>query len=268
MKIASLISDRKQIVRALEEITGEKAKYLGAPSFGYEVGPFTVDRSGDISADEIDPDVIASLVAKGIIEDPGTDTTETTISLPMEGCDGRSLRNLVYMLHSKSALLGKAVGKPGSYKVSEELITALEEKPTLTAEEFLQVLSDAGEGSLEGLSFEDEKISFRFPGTTEPDRLQAFMQLTELMGRMAREQVRVSPAKCKETNEKYTFRVWLMRLGMKGDEYRGARRVLLQNLKGHTAFRTKDQAEAAKEKSQARRAAEKEAARELAFVEL
>ena len=55
---------------------------------------------------------------------------------------------------------------------------------------------------------------------------------------------------------------------MIGDEYKVARRILLQNLKGHTAFRTKDQAEAAKEKSQARRTAEKEAAREMAFVEL
>ena len=268
MKIASLISDRKKIVKALEEATGACAVYLGAPSFGYSVGPYIVDRSGDITAEEMDPDVIASLVAKGIIADPGTDTSETTISLPMEGFDGKSLKNLVYMLHSKCALLGKAIGKPGYYKVSEELITALEEKPTLTAEEFLQTIADADEGSLEGLSFEDGKISFHFPYTAKPDRLQAFMQLTELMGKMARELMRVRPGKCKETNEKYTFRGWLIRLGMIGDEYKVARRVLLQNLKGHTAFRTKDQAEAAKEKSQVRRAAEKEAAREMAFVEL
>ena len=268
MKIASLISDRKKIVKALEEATGACAVCLGAPSFGYSVGSYTVDRSGDIMAEEMDPDVIVSLVAKGIIDDPGTDTSETTISLPMEGFDGKSLRNLVYMLHSKCTLLGKAVGKPGSYKVSEELITDLEEKLTLTAQEFLQVLADAGEGSLEGLSFEDEKISFRFPSTTESDRLQAFMQLTELMGKMAREQARVSHSKCKETNEKYTFRVWLMRIGMKGDEYKTARKVLLKNLKGHTAFRTKDQADVAKERNRVKRAAEREAAREMAFTEL
>ena len=268
MTIASLISDRKKTVKALEEVTGSGAVYLGAPSFGYSVGPYTVDRSGDITAEEMDPDVIATLVAKGVIADPGTDISETTISLPMEGRDGRSLRNLVYMLHSKSALLGRAVGKPGFYRVSEELITALERRTTLTAEEFLQMIAGDGKGSLKGLSFEDGKISLHFPGTADPDRLQAFMQLTELMVRAVSEQVRVSPVKCKETNEKYTFRVWLMRLGMKGDEYRVARKVLLQNLKGHTAFRTKDQAEAAKEKNQARRAAEKEAAREMAFVEL
>ena len=268
MKIASLISDRKQVVKALEEITGEKANYLGAPSFGYAVGSYTVDRTGAISAKEMDPNVTAALVVKGIIEDQGADASATTVALPMEGYDGRSLKNLVFLISSKGALIGKAVGKPGLYKVSEKLIADLEEKHTLTTEEFFRVLAGAGEGSLEGLSFEDGKISFRFSATTEPDNLQAFMQLTELMGKMAREQVRVSHVKCKETNEKYTFRVWLMRLGMKGDEYKTARKILLQNLKGHTAFRTKDQADVAKEKNRVKRAAEREAAREMAFVEL
>ena len=75
-------------------------------------------------------------------------------------------------------------------------------------------------------------------------------------------------AKCKDTNEKYTFRVWLMRLGMMGDEYKVARKILLKNLKGHTAFRTKSQAEVAKEKLKLQREAERNTADELAFEEL
>ena len=75
----------------------------------------------------------------------------------------------------------------------------------------------------------------------------------------AEEQARVQPDKCKVTNEKYTFRVWLMRLGMKGEEYKTARKLLLGNLKGHAAFRTKDQAEAAREKLKKQRAEAKEA---------
>ena len=150
----------------------------------------------------------------------------------------------------------------------DKLITELETKSPSSVEEFLQIVADAEEGSLQGLVFADDKISLQFLYTTEPDKLRTYMQLTELMGKMAREQVRVKPAKCKETNEKYTFRVWLMRLGMMGDEYKTTRKILLQNLKGHTAFRTKDQADVAKEKLRAQRAAEKEAAREMAFVEL
>ena len=40
------------------------------------------------------------------------------------------------------------------------------------------------------------------------------------------------------------MRIWLVRLGLDGKEAKETRRVLLQNLKGHTAFRT----EADKEK--------------------
>ena len=40
-------------------------------------------------------------------------------------------------------------------------------------------------------------------------------------------------------NEKFSFRIWLLGLGMKGEEYKTARRILLAPLKGNTAFRRK-----------------------------
>ena len=79
---------------------------------------------------------------------------------------------------------------------------------------------------------------------------------------------RVFSDRCKITNEKYTFRVWLMRLGMMGSEYKTARKLLLRNLKGNAAFRTKDQAEIAKDKLKAQRDAEKEIAAETDFDKL
>ena len=42
-------------------------------------------------------------------------------------------------------------------------------------------------------------------------------------------------------NEKYTFRVWLNTLGMKGTAYANARAELLKNLSGDTAYRTEEQ---------------------------
>lgn len=42
-------AERKRLVQALAEYTGADAKYLGAPSFAYEVDTFTVDRSGTVS---------------------------------------------------------------------------------------------------------------------------------------------------------------------------------------------------------------------------
>lgn len=39
-------SDRKQLVAAIVQHTGEKAKYLGAPDFAFQVGEFTVSVDG------------------------------------------------------------------------------------------------------------------------------------------------------------------------------------------------------------------------------
>jgi len=37
-------------------------------------------------------------------------------------------------------------------------------------------------------------------------------------------------------NEKHTFRTWLLRLGMIGDEYKTNRKTLLASLEGNGAF--------------------------------
>jgi hypothetical protein len=38
-------------------------------------------------------------------------------------------------------------------------------------------------------------------------------------------------------NEKFAFRVFLIRLGFVGDEYKTARKILLRNLSGNSAFK-------------------------------
>ena len=42
-------------------------------------------------------------------------------------------------------------------------------------------------------------------------------------------------------NDKYAFRCFLLRLGFIGDEYKIARKALLRNLAGNSAFRYGDQ---------------------------
>lgn len=276
MKIASITNDRKKLVKTLEKATGLASKYLGAPSFAYEVGPYTVDRAGSITVEDAEAsrDVLGLLAARELIGPLEIETADeekaetTTISLPMAGCSGRSLKNLVFMLHSKSVLLGKSIGTPGHFRVSQRLIAALDEKGTEDEETFLKMLEEAGPDALKGITFADGKINFFFPHTMEPERIGAYMQLSSLMVKTAKEQTRVRADKCKDTNEKYTFRVWLMRIGMMGDEYKVARRILLKNLKGNTAFRTVEQKEAAWERFKTKRAAEKEAASEMVFEEL
>ena len=43
---------RKQLVRAIEEITECSARYLGAPSFAFSVDFFTVDKNRVVSFDD------------------------------------------------------------------------------------------------------------------------------------------------------------------------------------------------------------------------
>ena len=52
---------------------------------------------------------------------------------------------------------------------------------------------------------------------------------------------RVKLAKPDVENEKYYFRVWLVRIGFFGDEYKTTRKKLLSNLSGNSAFRTDEQ---------------------------
>ena len=57
-------------------------------------------------------------------------------------------------------------------------------------------------------------------------------------------------------NEKYTFRTWLLRLGLIGEEFKTARHHLLKNLDGNIAWKDPSQAERQKERLAARRSLE------------
>jgi hypothetical protein len=54
---------------------------------------------------------------------------------------------------------------------------------------------------------------------------------------LAKKQKRVTAKERPVENEKYTFRVFLIRLGFVGDDYKAARKLLMKNLSGNSAFR-------------------------------
>ena len=85
----------------------------------------------------------------------------------------------------------------------------------------------------------EEKINFTwFPYTTDSDEMAAYTQFISRLCDMARDAKRV-PSKLIETdNDKYAFRCFLLRLGFIGKEYKTARKILLRNLTGNSAFRS------------------------------
>ncbi|MDO4308416.1 MAG: hypothetical protein Q4C77_16470 [Eubacteriales bacterium] len=189
----------------------------------------------------------------------GEEPLDMVISLPMGNHTGNTLRNLVNMIYSRGPLLSKA--SDGHFRVEKELAEILkDDASTATVQSFLTALADYTEthGGMEGLKITDEQISFTgFPVPADKAHSDAFCQLAAMMNDMALSQKRIQAKEVNTDNEKYAFRIWLLRLGMNGDAYKSTRKVLMQNLGGHTAFRTPEEAEKAKAKNKAKREAEK-----------
>ena len=273
-----ITGERKTAAARLAEITGERAVYTKMPRCAYEVGPFAIERDGSVTASESsDLAPLRTLAQEGLLEgweEPVEDTTEEaqeaateaedtaeqadgteaatepqettteaqesanrpdalTISLPLTGHTENSLRNLVTMVYSRGSLISKATG--GTFSCTLAQVDAL--KDCITIPDLLNRITP----DLIGLDFSDGKVNFTgFPLTEDADRIKAFTQLAAQMNKLAKEQKRTMAKTVDATNEKYIFRIWLLALGMGGDEFKTARRVLLHPLTGSAAF--KDQA--------------------------
>lgn len=83
----------------------------------------------------------------------------------------------------------------------------------------------------------EEKVIFAwFPLTTEPDEVAAYTEFVSRLCNLAQQLKRVQAKEKKSENEKYTFRCFLLRLGFIGDEHKIARKILLKNLTGNSAW--------------------------------
>jgi len=194
--------------------------------------------------------------------DEGADSL--TISLPLDRHTSESLRRLLNMVYSRGKLLSKATG--GTFGVDKELLDALDEAGTITnREDFISMVQE--HGGLNGITFDDGKINFTgYPFSYDAEKTKALQQLTCMMNKHALEQKRIQAKVVNDANEKYIFRIWLVRLGMDGSDYKETRRILMENLSGHTAFRTKADEEKWKARQQEKRDALK-AAKEAAQAE-
>ena len=271
---------RKKLVKVIEEAAGEKAKFKGVPSMAYEIGAYTVTRTGTLEfADELAETELTKTIFQALAENGFTVATDAEeeeqnepdgdsliISIPMTGHTGVSLRNLVSMIYSRGRLLSKATG--GNFSCPEGLVDYLKDAAcVLDTERVIKTVAEyeahTGEG-LKGLTFSEDRVSFTgFPFTQDPDTMKAFDQLACQMSKVAREQKRTLAREVDETNERYIFRIWLVRLGMDGEEFKTARKVLLAPLSGSAAFKNSEM----EQRWQTRQKARREAAREAKKAE-
>ena len=168
------------------------------------------------------------------------------LSFPVSQHNGVTLRNLVNLLYSRGKLIGKATG--GHFHVDEELVEKLKDDScTFAIMNFINVVSnyEAEHGvALECLRIITDKVTLTgFPTAPDNDHLTAFAQLAVLMNQQAISQKRIQAKAVNDENEKYVLRTWLLRLGMNGPDFKETRKILMERLSGHAAFRTDEEAQ-------------------------
>ena len=248
MTIISLTENRKDLVNAITTVTGKKMQYQGPPTFAYTIEGLTVNKKGNLEVDDIvaNVDVLKELAAQKLIDNSWDEDRDIlSISMPMEGHSVESLIRLLQIIWSKEDLINKAVGTKAGFRISTDFLNSLKEEPLTSISEFLLFWQKAG-GKLTtiGISFDKEAVSITgFPYTEDAGWIKAYSDLAAAIGKEAKTAKRVKAAKADAENEKYYFRVWLVRLGFEGETFKESRKKLLSNLSGNCAFRTQEQKE-------------------------
>lgn len=246
MTIRTLTENRKELAKALASITGRKMQYQGPPTFIFTDGSYVITRNGDLEVEDFEGNigVLKELAALRLIDDSWDEERNLlSIDLPMEGHGVTILIHLLQIVWSKEELISKAVGMKACFKISKEFIEQLIKEPPTSVGEFLFSWNEAGgEDVSRGLAFDEEGVHFTgFPFTEDDEWIKAYMDLAAAIWNEACITRRVKFSKPDVENEKYYFRVWLVRLGFDGDEYSASRKKLLSSLDGNSAFRTEEQ---------------------------
>ncbi|HFH7652945.1 TPA: virulence protein [Streptococcus agalactiae] len=210
-------NDRKALVKAIADLTGDKAVYKFMPTCAYEIGDITVDKEGGVTCEDADKleRIIHSLIADGFtpedteeVESTDEETTAEnddeatglTVSLPL---DKVAVGNLTNLLIAKESLIKKALG-----------------------------IDDLG------IVITEDTVSFPwFTEIPEPDAVKAYTHFIAALGKMSRDLKRISATEKEVDNEKYAFRCFLLRLGFIGNEYKAERKILLKNLSGNSSWK-------------------------------
>lgn len=254
-----LISEGLIKANTLEAASSSAEKESQEPQIEPEPAAGTVIEDYAPESEYEQDDVTESAASIEISDDedqavPGCDGL--IISLPMDTQTHESLRRLLNLIYTRGSLISKATG--GSFCVDKDLLTALEQATDIqTKEDFIKKVEE--HGGLTGITFMDGKLNFTgFPFSNNYAKTAAFQQLACAISKHVIDQKRIQAKLINAVNEKYIFRVWLVRIGMGGKDCKEARKVLMENLSGHTAFRTK----ADEEKWKARQSEKRHALRE------
>ena len=209
---------RKELVNAISQELNSPVKYLGAPTFAYEVADYNVNKNGVLSGPdnkELVDDLLGLYDLKAISEEfdtppPKAEANETEesinliIQMPRADFTDTALENLKGLVESKVALIKKALDTDSI--------------PIIVNDEF---------------------VTFPwFQGECSSEEVKAYTHFVTALCEMAKKQTRVNSTEKSVENEKYAFRCFLLRLGFIGPEYKMERKILLSKLSGSSAFKS------------------------------
>jgi hypothetical protein len=194
-------SERKALLAVMREILQDTPKYMGPPTFSFEIGEYTIDRHGTLDCpDHLDSTQIAMLIRElerdgfigerigepakpaeqQISETPRKEIVTPTldgfdrlsVEMPRDGMTPTAMENLRRLVASKATLLKKALGTDN---------LPITEHP--------------------------DRIEFGwFRPTDDQVEVAAYYQLVQGLCELARTQKRVSATEQEVENEKYAFR--------------------------------------------------------------
>ena len=200
--------ERKRLVTVLGQILGWEPVYQWAPSFAYAVGSYTVDRNGTIVCpDSATPDICRTIIeklrAEGFVTESTPEDDALIIAVP---------RNLL----------------------ADDALMRLEQIIAGKAELFKQAFQT------NSLLVEKDENEIRFPWfrlTGEDGEAEAYGNFITRLWQMAHQRQRITARPYESDNPKFTMRLFLVQLGLKGPQYKQTRKILLQHLTGNSAWR-------------------------------
>lgn len=210
MTITYHSQNRKELVRAISEIIGIPAVYQFMPTCAYKIGEcYTVTKEGNLeisdSADKKETEYLMEELKKRGYDVPDTaelESTKLTVQMPADFFDEHTLGNLQQICENKVALFQAAFQTDS-----------------------LDIISS------------DEKVEFPWFKVEQDGDTDAYCTFISMLCEFAKNQGRINRKPDTSDNPKYTMRCFLIRLGMVGAEFKAARKVILRNLTGNSAFR-------------------------------
>lgn len=203
--------ERKALVTEICRITGDVSEYQFMPTCAYKIGDITVDKEGTVFCE--DEEKLTRIaeelekVAFAPADDAGAETEDAesyglTVELPLEKVSVGTLTNI---LQAKGTLIKHALG-----------ISDLR----------FEIKEDEG------------RIAFPwFSKMPDAEEAKAYTDFISLLCKLSKELKRASSREMPVTNEKYSFRCFLLRLGFIGPEYKKERKILLQRLSGNSSWK-------------------------------